>query len=138
MTDEPGFRPETHSTVEGPVPLLDRLERLAKEATPGPWYPGNAGCRSDALAVTSATHNICGMFDGGHAMSPYDTIRANRDHIAACDPETILALVRVARAVGGLSHCLECGAYMTTGWGNHPTACSLGAALSDLDMEAKR
>jgi hypothetical protein len=69
---------------------LDRLEALAHKATPGPYHIGSGDhwareVRSQATAVA-----WCGAF-------PVSEAHANARHIAACDPQTILALVEMAR-----------------------------------------
>lgn len=80
---------------------LSALERAAREATPGPWYvdedprPGMSWNRSIDTDHKHG-HSICMMThsDGKHPARD----RATADHIANCSPETILALVEIARA----------------------------------------
>jgi len=54
---------------------LDQLEQLAREATPDDW-------------------------DNDHLFAYYIPNKGNAAYIAAADPTTVLALIRVARAAG--------------------------------------
>jgi hypothetical protein len=60
------------------MPTLEDLERLAANASPGPWKWGEPGVEKDGI--------------------PESILASNTQYIAACSPQTILALVRVAKA----------------------------------------
>lgn len=77
---------------------LDRLEKLALAATPGPWAVDAIGCGarfnielpdgSEAIAMSQQLHN-----DRGNQQ------RAdNADYIAAVNPHVVLALIRELRS----------------------------------------
>jgi hypothetical protein len=65
---------------------LDRLERLAKAATPGPWELGDGGW---GVYVTTA--------DGTEVVSREWTGPQDAAHIAASDPATVLELIAELR-----------------------------------------
>lgn len=71
---------------------LDHLERLALEATPGPWRE----CASEVLI-------------GDHWWRPAEHAHYRNEsdarYIAACSPERIRALVAVAKAAAVLDDC---------------------------------
>jgi hypothetical protein len=89
---------------------IDRLEELAKAATPGKWqsfYEGGGDHEivSGDIDIATAT--------SGNAFSSNDSFEvasANAAYIAACDPSTILRLVRVARAAKVILAHLDEGA----------------------------
>jgi len=69
---------------------LDRVERLAREASPGPWKP-NAE-HDEVLAVDDIT------VADGFALSG-NQLRATVEHIALHDPATVLADVAAKRRI---------------------------------------
>ena len=77
--------------------ILDELERLADEATPGPWEATGEGYgwvwnTKDAPGVRRLIHEP----DSDRPHPELD--ENNATFIAAADPPTVKALVRVARA----------------------------------------
>lgn len=79
---------------------LDRLEAVAREATPGPWITDSA---LKPLMVYS-TGLMWDVYDEGVPAGQTPSFVCNcgessetQRHIAACDPQTILALVEMAR-----------------------------------------
>ena len=76
---------------------LDELEKLARAATPGPWtYHDRFGW------VT--TKDAMDIFDGRYA------VKGAGPYIAAANPDTVLALIAVAKAVKGerVAHYQTC------------------------------
>lgn len=70
---------------------LDRLEAVARAATPGPWHQGSGDhFARDVRSSAGDSMAWCGMF-------PARAAAANARHIATCNPQTILALVEMAR-----------------------------------------
>lgn len=87
---------------------LDELEKLAKEATPGPWkfYPS-----------ASATGKVIWV-------GCWDTIE-NKKFVAAANPQTVLKLIAVARAAK------DCKYWVNNYWErDHP---ELTKALKNLE-----
>jgi hypothetical protein len=88
--------------------MLDKLDELAKAATPGEWHaPGlyeihNADCR--IIGDTNPYNN-----DQGDAFTE-DQCHSNAYFVAAANPSTILRLVRVARAAKVILSHLDEGA----------------------------
>jgi hypothetical protein len=83
--------------------MLDKLEELAKAATPGPWTADKyGGC------VESRNDWVCQMW--GKTEEDFPNAKPNAQYIAACDPSTILRLVRVARAAKVILAHLDEGA----------------------------
>ena len=73
--------------------MLDKLEELAKAATPGPWMtPDHALIVHQKHAPCPA---VCFVMTKSGACENH---AHNAAYIAAANPETILRLVRVARA----------------------------------------
>jgi hypothetical protein len=77
--------------------LLDRLEEIAKAATPGPW------CLNGGTAAIAATYGRQKIFCT-HVGGTYPA--ADAKHIAAASPDVVLALVEAARERGQLSRQL--------------------------------
>lgn len=93
---------------------LDQLEALCRGATPGewhrvgaPWLPND--CETYVVAGNGDPHvseMVCDFLDAGTAgvEDKYDAAEwsarndANAAYIAACSPDYILKLIRVARA----------------------------------------
>lgn len=78
-----------------PTPLLDRLEAVAKKATPGPWEPANG--RQRVMAVDHGGMRV-GMYPHIATVARGD----DADYLSALAPEVLLALVEVARALNDL------------------------------------
>jgi hypothetical protein len=77
---------------------LDRLEQLARAATPGPWKMDGRliiDANTDAVAMV----NIARTVEDGHADSTY---------IAACSPERILRLCACIKAADAMRADDEC------------------------------
>lgn len=73
--------------------LIERLERLAKGATPGPWpMERNVNEFVIALGAWSLGQTIAIIPTDSHNSS------ANAQFIAACDPQTILTLCKALKA----------------------------------------
>ena len=70
---------------------LDELERLAKAATPGPWTVVRGHKTKKARSV-----NPILRFD---SLMQTERPEENAAYIAACSPDTVLRLVRAARAL---------------------------------------
>jgi hypothetical protein len=82
--------------------MLDKLEELAKAATPGPWSDMDGTC------VESRNDWICQMW--GKTEIDFPDAKENAAYVAAANPETILRLVRVARAAKVIQSHLDEGA----------------------------
>jgi hypothetical protein len=81
----------TTPTASPELPDLDKLEALARAATPGPWsYTGpEYGDRGGQFHnVESPAEEIVGEFGPS---------KENADFIAAADPDVVLALIAIAR-----------------------------------------
>ncbi len=91
-----------------------RMERLADEATPGPWYEFDVLC------------------------SPGAEIESEQDaaHIAANDPPTVMAMLRVIRAAEGSMKIVRDPAVLDAP--RLQLYGELRAALDALPTEAKR
>lgn len=77
---------------------LDKLEALAKAATPGPWKR-HADLPTDVIVAPSApSAPSVAVID--HGPSDLAQIEANGRFIAAANPATVLALIAQARATG--------------------------------------
>jgi hypothetical protein len=82
---------------------LDKLEAVAKAATPGPWYPDYDKRRDGADQVTyvaqnphtksAYTYTLCFMAAGKGEDQQY----ADVSFIAAANPATVLALIALCR-----------------------------------------
>ena len=68
---------------------LDRLERDARAATPGPWEADG----NDVLTTVAEVPEVIVASTGGPFAHDTKTAR----HIANCDPQTVLALVAEVR-----------------------------------------
>lgn len=77
---------------------LDNLERLAREATPGPWEDSWDG---PDLYVASDTTIITGLVDS----------QADAAYIAVVSPDVVLALIERVRAAESWTGCPSCGAW---------------------------
>lgn len=123
------------------TPLSD-LERLAKQATPGRWYAVNLqthlGMENEHIAdwaVTDERNRIVQMICPPRP--------ANAAFIAACDPQTVLALIEVARsAVDAIEraaqesdYCYACDRHPSQYQGVHAMTC-LVTALDALTRSA--
>ena len=80
--------------------LLDTLEGLAREATPGPWFVSGVRFRMNAGEWMSV-NRYDGSKDENLAIVGYDPRNnagfADAHLIAACSPSVILALIEAAR-----------------------------------------
>lgn len=76
---------------------LDKLEALAKAATKGPWILSKYGSVMDGEKIFEVV--------------PVDTMREDREYIAASNPAAILELIRLARAgIAAPTLCPSCEA----------------------------
>lgn len=83
---------------------LDEMERIAKEATDGPWSVVAYG-DGDSLAIHEGRDwRICFMATPGETMGAMERIEANAEFIATFDPPTVLSLLSHIR---GLRTALE-------------------------------
>jgi len=75
---------------------LEKLQQLAREATPGPWRWEETIYGESVRDV----HNEPVFFAGsvGHENATLHISDEDARYIAAADPTTVLALIRVARA----------------------------------------
>jgi hypothetical protein len=105
--------------VGGAMKILDELEALADEATPGGWRdnssemvrPGSvAPINPQAVKGQGRIRSICKLpgTTPAHMLSDesLQQAKANAAYIAAADPPTVKALVRVARAGWDDRDCL--------------------------------
>jgi hypothetical protein len=89
---------------------LDRISALAEKATPGPWkhVPKEDGKSFMSFAGPNGETIVAGCGccqspygvseDCGHTFyNPCETDKSNAGLIAACDPDTVRALVAMAR-----------------------------------------
>lgn len=74
---------------------LDELEKLAKEATPGPWSAEQSSAMNP-FRVGSSDEWVANGVD----LSSDNDMK----YIAAVNPNTVLALIAVARAAEGVLH----------------------------------
>jgi hypothetical protein len=95
---------------------LDELDRLAREATPGPWQMNNChtGVNCWCACVGTAGHGE----EGEDAVSSYGSLsRANAAYIAALNPATYLELsARLRKAQAALE---QANKYLTRQDGGH-------------------
>lgn len=84
---------------------LSELEKLAKAATPGPWFydrDGKPERELDSLDDPDVPHGDIWFRDGGNRTAIAEGIwyglADNGEFIASMNPTTALALIRVARA----------------------------------------
>ena len=84
---------------------LDQIEQAASQATPGPWDVIDT---TDILAL-GGTEEATVIAATHFWQFPPTTKRSVNDaeHIANCDPQTVLALVRVVRAAVNLAFVYE-------------------------------
>ena len=122
---------------------LSDLERLAREATPGPWKVIDAAVadRENYIWSIAAYREeidrhatvLCSVKTDESGDSHCVTIaRRDAEFIAACDPDTVLALLRVVRAAAAVneSRCAPpCPAYLGD---PHDGACPERADLVEL------
>jgi uncharacterized protein YciI len=67
---------------------LDDLQRVAEQATPGPWHPLVYGQQADVRATR----------EGGSTWIAECRAKEDATYIAAIDPRSLLKLIAVARA----------------------------------------
>jgi hypothetical protein len=87
------------------TPLLE-LEQSARAATPGPWFvdedPRHGMSWNRSIDTDDGHgHTVCFMTHSDGKFPERD--KATAEHIANCDPQTILALVEVAKAAKALA-----------------------------------
>jgi hypothetical protein len=79
---------------------LDRLEAIAKAATPGPWrnagHDGHGGMRVESI-----------QWQIGYVSRAGGKQEANAEHIATFSPSRVLALLAVARAATALAPAMD-------------------------------
>jgi hypothetical protein len=82
-------------TVTAPVVNLAEVERVAKAATPGRWYPWWAYKKvpdeGNTICATAPGHQVRTDAPGGTHPSQY------LEHIAACNPALVLRLIAALR-----------------------------------------
>lgn len=114
--------------------MLDRLEQLAREATPGPW---------------DVQEDSCDGYDEAwcewHRVGPLDltgkTLNRNTAYIAAADPSTVLKLIAVVKAAQQaqetMRHGIEYQPWESTETYNKRRAAfaALRLALVELERE---
>jgi hypothetical protein len=87
--------------MSDPSKVLDELERLSKAATPGPWrwWTSNSWRRLSSDPSGKDGDVLC---PDKHPIDGHPDCCIKQEdmaHIAAANPETVLALVELARAV---------------------------------------
>lgn len=82
---------------------LSDLERLAREATPGPWEWRH-------LLLYAPKANLPRAVTAMDPGAAWSTAAADSEFIAALDPTTVLALLQLARAVQDWSKIRHRGA----------------------------
>jgi hypothetical protein len=96
--------------------VLDNIERLAKEATPGPWeaMPPPAPSHSDhgyrAITKPWRSRDPCGVYAlASNMVKPGEGLvwGADAAYIAAANPAAVLAMAAVCRAAKELQACKE-------------------------------
>ena len=85
---------------------LAEIEQAAAKATPGPWR--NTGVKGEGDGAHFAVGSPSGIVAVVHG-STVTEVCNTRDMISQCDPATVAALCRVARAAVAISR------YSTTG-----------------------
>jgi hypothetical protein len=129
--------------------FLDNIERLAKEATPGPWeaMPPPAPSHSDhgyrAITKPWRSRDPCGVYAlASNMVKPGEGLvwGADAAYIAAANPAAVLAMAAVCKAapyaldvIEMLMHYIKPG----TSDCEHATkaANALRAAISDLEKQ---
>ena len=88
--------------------MVNELEKLAREATPGPWDAKNDNGLQEWL-VYSRIKRLLRWKSSGEIVGPdeprlypLETTECNAKYIAAASPETILKLIAVVKAAQGL------------------------------------
>lgn len=71
---------------------IDKIERAAEAATPGPWI------QLGGLPYLHATSDPKASPWSTHCIGRFDYSERDMHHIANCDPQTILKLIAVVRA----------------------------------------
>ncbi|CAB4188017.1 hypothetical protein UFOVP1169_43 [uncultured Caudovirales phage] len=79
---------------------IAELERLAKAATPGPYFVQGKGCQGPHRFIRIASSNSPGQEGIPHGVSKmaHHNAEANADYFAALDPATVLALLSALKA----------------------------------------
>lgn len=90
--------------ADAPAPLdLERLEAMARAATPGPWWVEEGSC----ILANTTNANSPAWCIGQTQAEDWRQADANAAHIAAFDPPTILALLARLQAAEREVHRLE-------------------------------
>lgn len=79
---------------------LDQLQKIAEEATPGPWETDGHGLGIYPSLDGKSGPALCALMSKSGA---YDNHEANAAHIAAASPDVVLRLIAVARAAKDLT-----------------------------------
>ncbi|MEM8511162.1 hypothetical protein RCH14_000453 [Massilia sp. MP_M2] len=121
----------TTPTASPELPDLDRLEALARAATPGPWIYQEG---SDAY-----THIVRPAQRPGHIVRHYahDTtgvVEANARFTAGANPATVLALIALARRGQPEGEAPQADALYKQYWAQWPPLC--GAQHAESGKEA--
>jgi hypothetical protein len=124
---------------------IDKLEALAKAATPGPWEAVNYGSydgKDEGWYVdTSADKADIAPDAGGIQPNHWDAGRGRRDmqFIAATNPVVILALIAEVRALRNLESAVRDHRAMYEGTSDEDnmSALSIGDAIAKLDAVRK-
>jgi hypothetical protein len=110
---------------------LDTLERLAKEATPGPWDVKDGNVFGD---INNPKHDGDSPLIGEIWKHPAKAFRANGKYIAALDPDTVLRLVAVCRAAQEVTK--QCS-FTSFGGEAQDAFMEMEGALAALESEGK-
>lgn len=117
--------------------MIDDLKRKAEAATPGKRQVDINGMRGKYTVWLPKEHEAKAADSDG--VDGYSVSSANRDFIAACDPSTILRLVRVVEAAS--EHIESIGDYehgdLVPMNRTRGTTAALRAAIAGLESEPK-
>lgn len=94
--------------------LLEQLERLAREATPGPWYVEGSEIRHDFdpfatdEGIPDCSVLVCEVF---RISKDLDSGERDREFIAQANPDTVLRLIEYVRSLERENEIVRQGAY---------------------------
>ena len=127
--------------------FLDNLDRLAQEATPGPFFLGGQTQASERVIRSRTSTKTT---DQGEAITfdePWvltasawmDNMEDNAAYFAALSPAVVRSLVEVAKAARGPCPCsgraLEGRSEIRHPDGGHDLRCAVGQALTRLEEQ---
>lgn len=104
---------------------LDQLQKIAEEATPGPWETDGHGLGIYPSLDGKSGPALCALMSKSGA---YDNHEANAAHIAAASPDVVLRLIAVARAAKQADDDMR-----DSWWPRTRTMDALRSALAELE-----